>query len=385
MESDSPLGGPGWTQEELRRRVPEAFEYARHVAKSIPPFVSLIHSSDEDNEALHVITTQAVNDFLDLLFDALNGRGRPALRSARSLFELLIAARDVGGSSDLSSRYLDQRWIAARLESTLDLELNELPGRDRKAEEHRLRKLAREAVPRYETVIDRYGSGFTRQWHPLSLKDRADNYGLSHDYDFYRLASMVLHGSAGGLLGLRAEVGGQMVYRTGLALTLCPIALLQGLRFFDRLVRFLGARGGPGTSELRTALRGLRGTWPRYRRAVLALDRQIWPEVPVPGVMLFVAVDRAGNADWWLHDAVGGRVCRAQKPDGMSEQQSKALGETIGIAKTRAHLMVDAFFTIAVPGVYAQPQEGSRWQPDGIVFPHRIFDQASPTETERLS
>lgn len=247
-----PLGFAQGVSEEIAQRAAQTIEASAQAVQAAASFVDFVHRSTREYDALKVIVAQATNDFLDLLFDVLHGRGRPALRGARSLVELLITERDVLGSPEIAARYMDQRWIGARLESSLSIEVEELSAKDRKAEEHRLRKLGRDTAQEYGKALAKYGPSFNRQWHPVPLRTRAERYGLAEDYDFYRLASLVLHGASGGVLGLKTEIAGQIVHRTGLALSLCPLAFLQGIQMFDQIVKQVSVPGQAGISFART-------------------------------------------------------------------------------------------------------------------------------------
>ena len=85
--------------------------------------------------------------------------------------------------------------------SRLDLSPLAFDGKDRRAEKHRLKKLGRDAERRFAEAEALHGRTFARQWHPKSVRDRADGFGWAEAYDLYRLASLVTHGSAGGALG----------------------------------------------------------------------------------------------------------------------------------------------------------------------------------------
>jgi Family of unknown function (DUF5677) len=369
LELSSPLDIPDLLKAQIQSRAPDFRERAEAVGRLLPSFMQFVHSTGQRIDAVTTVVTLATNDVLDLLFDSIHGRGRAALRTARSLFELLVTAIDVLESKDVATRYMDQRWVGMWLESQLSVELDHLPSKERRQHSHRLYRLKRQATEPYKAALDAYGQGFARQWLDTSLKDRAEAHGLASHYAFYRFASLVLHGSAGGIMGLQAEIEDEVVNRTGQALSLCPLALLEGSVLFERLVRRVGKRGGPASKDLSSALRDLRKSWPAYRRSVLSLDREMWPDRPPPGVNVLVAVRATGSEEWWMHDSGTGGVCRARRPEDMTEDQETNVTKSIDVVKEYlAHHYPEEWIAIWVAGVQPIPAKGARWQPEGILF-----------------
>jgi len=150
---------------------------------------------------VRLIVNQVVNDFLDLLGELKRGDGRPAIRTSRSIIEHAINLRTVAEDLPTAQRYLDHLDQIGVLVSRLDLSPLAFDGKDRRAEKHRLKKLGRDAERRFAEAEALHGRTFARQWHPKSVRDRADGFGWAEAYDLYRLASLVTHGSAGGALG----------------------------------------------------------------------------------------------------------------------------------------------------------------------------------------
>ncbi|HEV2809003.1 MAG TPA: hypothetical protein VGV93_01225 [Acidimicrobiales bacterium] len=76
------------------------------------------------------------NDFLDLLFDAASGRGRPATRAARTLFEHELDALDVEADSELATRWLDHLPMAGLAQAKMSLPEKHLHGKALKGFRH---------------------------------------------------------------------------------------------------------------------------------------------------------------------------------------------------------------------------------------------------------
>ncbi|MDQ3532861.1 MAG: hypothetical protein M3456_10905 [Actinomycetota bacterium] len=319
-----------------------------------------------------VLLSQAQNDFLDALADVSWGRGRAALRSARSLFDHLVTATEIFRNPALERRYVDHRWVIEQLEGRLEIEGQQLKGKDRSADTHYRKKLLRDSRQQYETAISIYGGGFRRVWIDTDLASRADAHGLGAEYDFYRLASAVLHGSSGGALGIRKEIQGSVVHRTGPALLLCPLAFLQALRYFDGIVEAYeqSQRKSQISAELRQAIRNARLIWPEYRRALRKLDKGIWPDVPPAGLIATVVFDSITRIRrWYLHDPESGRIREANPPSYIQPEQENIL------------LSVERFYyenqpgsreliSMAMVGVHAEPKPESIWRDERELLPH---------------
>lgn len=142
-------------------------------------------NADTDRaRAVQAIFTQASNDFVDLLFDAASGRGRPAVRAARTLFEHQLAALDVEADPELAHRWLDHLPMAGLAEAKLSLPEKHLRGTILKGFRHRAKRLLADSERHARRVMARWGPGFQRQWHPRTVLDRATNHGLTDHYGF---------------------------------------------------------------------------------------------------------------------------------------------------------------------------------------------------------
>lgn len=301
----SHLSAPGELAGELGRRVPSWFAAADAAAKQARIGLGLVIESVRSQEssstvALRGLYSQAVNDFLDLLFDVAAGRGRPALRQARSLFELEITAVDLDCDPALAQRWLDHLPYASLAEAALQLPLSRLTGRSAKAHRHRIRRLRREAAPAAARAESTWGSSIKRQWNTLSLRERAADQGREDGYSFYRYASAPVHASSGGLMGLEADVDGSLIIRSGPALQACPTALLYATDSFRRTTSVVEKLLPMGLIRLHRALNHLDDGWSEYREAVLALDRNLWPASPPMNASALVVISRpGGEMRWW--------------------------------------------------------------------------------------
>jgi len=212
--------------------------------------------------------------------------------------------------------------IVEQVAAGLRFEADMLDGEERADEEERIRALDLASKPAAAAAVKTYGKKYPSNWAVGSLYDRATRHGLGPDYEVYRLTSSVLHGAAGGALGMIRKVhdDGTTVHRLGPALALCPLAYLRGLTYHQLTVQALvdsnerpdvAERAVPLLNALDTALH----LWPEYRRAVLALDEEMWATAkPVSTLMTVLALERDGTASWWLWDLITRRVARARPP-----------------------------------------------------------------------
>jgi hypothetical protein len=281
---------------------------------------ALIHNIDRTDPvqlARSRIVNQAVNDYLDLLYEALRGRGRPAVRSARSLFDHLLNLRTIDGDPGEAQRYCDHAAIG----DLLDLELNtpreeEFTGNARKQVRHRLRKLSRRIRPAAHAVLRKYPRSFPGRWSSKNMLERAKRHGLFHDYENdFRLLSDVAHGSAGGDVGHRVLIDDRSVVRTGPAVSACPLALRTGHRWFSMLVADSEKASGPdATTGLWQLLRTVDGILTPHRDACRALNAALLPDKP-PANPLLIRVETDGRWTWLFLDMERERTIRAQPVD----------------------------------------------------------------------
>jgi len=308
------------------------------------------------------IVGQATNDFLDLVLEAMSGRGRPAARSSRALYEHIVNLRWVTNDVDQAQRYCDHAAIG----DLLDLDLNtpteeQYTGVTRKRARHWRKKLERRIRPAAAAVLGTYGESFRRSWTQANLRDRASAVDLASDYDLYRLLSAVIHGSAGGDLGQRQEIGGRQVVRTGPAVALCPLALRTGLGWYRMIVDEVAAALGSGATDgLATALDRLAADLPTHESLCHLVDAELWPHEP-PQSAVFLRVEVGGQWRWLLLDADLPRTIEVE-PIGLDADQRTWLEEEVA-AVERANPGRTQPLIIAVAGVSGSPRQGATWEP----------------------
>jgi hypothetical protein len=335
------------------------------------PFVRTTHSSDLP-AAVQAIANQAFNDFQDLLGDLLDGRGRPAARAARALIEHAINVATVTSNEDAAARYLAHGTIAAVVEADAAIGLNRLRGGDLKAERHRLRKLARRSRE-VAGHVERYGAGFRRSWSASNLRDRASATGLDDLYDYYRLASMALHGASGGAAATISQGTGRRVHRTGPALAACVPAYHEGIRAFRIIAATLVSTSkhidGTAVDEV---LDAILEDWPVYRAAMLRVDRWLWPKESPAGVTSVLAVSRSGARRWYLWDVDTEMIIEAEPPqEGLVTPQQSATVEQITADALDRLDPRDHWMTITMAGVPTRSKSTGRWMPaHTVLVPH---------------
>jgi hypothetical protein len=262
--------------------------------------------------AIQSLFVQAANDFRDLLFDVATGRGRPAIRGARTLFELHVAALDVTGDEELAARWLDHYPASGVAEAELRLLEQRTLGNARRALVHRMNKLRRESAQEMKAASVRWGPGFARTWHPRNLKDRARAHGLDEHYAFYRFASAPVHGSMAAMRGLSREVRGTDVVRIGSAVSLAPVAALYGTWSMQRLVAVAETFVGGQLNTASLALERLDETWPEFYEEMVALDRDAWPAAPPDNAGALLVLTEQFRAEWYEYFPNQRRARRAR-------------------------------------------------------------------------
>lgn len=307
-----------------------------------------------------LIVNQSVNDAQDMLLDLSRLRGRPATRAARALVEHAVNLHAVLDSADAAERYYRHSVVASTIEARAAFGLSRLTGSDHRSEAHRLKKLARDTRPALNAAITDYGSGYVRGWAGASLHDRASAAGVLDLYDYYRFSSLVLHGSAGGATGTISAAYEEPVHRTGPSLALCVTAFHEGIRALDEVVQQLqAARSDLDMSPARDAVAELLDYWPSYRRAVLAIDRHLWPREAPPHPVAVLCIFRSGETRWYWHDPRFGVMVEANPPaaGSLSAKQEQSLPRMIADAQDNMHPQ-DVCVSIAVIGVQVSPLAG---------------------------
>lgn len=353
------FGGDEGIRDQVIRECPAIPEATEGLMRAMPAFVDALHA--EGTEALSAAVSQAINDLVDLLHDVLLGRGRSAIRSARSLYELLVTVYDITGSAEDAQRYVDHKSILKHQEWLLDLPESALRGNDRKAEAHRRKKLQRSAAVPYERAIKKYGSSFQRGWAGNDLASRAADHHLEGFYPFYKLASGLLHGSAGGILGQHRVIDGRGVHRVGPAIEIASTALIYGLTFFELILERMETVIDPQlVAEMSQVIVDWKRLWPDLRKVLQNIDRDLWPDHPPIHSVLLMVWNPGGVIEWYCHDANFHSVRRAQTPE-LDAQQSASLEEVVGEIEA---VDPDHPISVGVVGVVPVPEAGSEWLSD---------------------
>ena len=270
------------------------------------------------HEAVRLLFNLAVNDLVDLLHELGTGAGRPAMRTARSLIEHAINLHTVTSNLAEASRYVEHLDLGQVLLASVPLEgLGNKAGRTYRK---RARQRGREAQKRFDAAAATHWSeseiNFRKSWTKPDLKARADLNGLGFLYGYYRLASLVIHGSSAGSIGLVRETPGPRTFRHGSALELAPIAMLAGLAAY-RSVRVALERARPDVPAggYAAGLNQVDELTPQYFDAGVNIDAALWPTTYTapPGAVL--AFSKTKKRRWYLHIPSLGSLIPADPPD----------------------------------------------------------------------
>jgi Family of unknown function (DUF5677) len=371
-DEESFVENPPRSAEALEQALPEVTKRLKAcVADGLVVFARGLFTAADQNQAAATVADQAINDFVDLCYDLLTCRGRSALRVARSQFEHLVNFMDVLSDPDAQRRYEAHHAVAAQVEAAAEVGLDHLTGKELRSARHLLRKLGRDSKSDYDAATAQYGSSFRANWASGSLRDRATKYGLDGEYEFYRLASMVLHGSAGGAKGTLSTAYPLPVHRTGPSLQLCPPAYLKGLTYFGKLVEHTTVRlpSVPGAASL-TALDRSLEVWPEYKRLITDWDNRLWPKDLPLGQYAILAVSRGNRRRWYVHDTALGLVIRAEPPPpgSLSQAQEQSIDKLIA-GLPPGDERTDDWISTADIHLRLIPAAGARWTPDTAILP----------------
>lgn len=306
---------------EIAKRVPNLHDAITIAVESQIVLASQVLSSARFDLATKIIVSQAINDLLDLLAACQEGLGRSAIRTSRALVEHAINLHTVRGDAEHASRYSDHlHWgnvLIADLAPGADL----LPKKQRGALRHRLAKRRRSSSAALETAIGKYGSAFRRSWASKNLSDRADEHDLKDLYKFYRFASLVTHGSAGGAIGgARLDDEYNRIFRTGQSIELAPIALWGGLRAYLQVLTALNDDdAGFNCDEYFGSFGPLMREWPDFFTATDKIDKLMWPDGPVRGSSAVFVLRANGVRTWYLFAPSMNALLPAQAPPALEQ------------------------------------------------------------------
>lgn len=370
---------------EIARRCPEWPEvYGRASEATFSFFVATGDAKIIDPASASTILLQGANEFQDLLLAASEGAGRRALASARTLYELSVALQDVLADPSMDERYAAWGDVADYLVTQLPLEERALRGTELKSYLHARKKAVKSSKPAYEAAIAKNGTSFRRDWTGgRTLYDRAVQHGQDDLYDFYRVASGVLHGTEAGALGLRRHPEpGFATTRLGHALQWTPTALLYGVESFDRLAGTSSSLLAVGTSEVGSAVRAIRHVWPDYRKAIREVDEDLWPDEPVITRVAVYGIGPNKSGRWFVWDPQLGRIAPAMEP-GDIPQHAKVAIERMRQEAERLNAWTDptyprsvlGYVSIVVEELQVERVPGEAWRHEGEVMIQDPFDR----------
>lgn len=258
------------------------------------------------NSAQQYILTVAANDALSLMSHVDHLDGRSAAASARMLLEHLVNFCDVTSSQEnTSKRFLGHRHVAGEQLSRRRWHIDHLDKKAAKKEGNRLDGLGNRSRRALKTLRKSYGNRFEFQWATDSLKTRSSRYGLTDEYEGYRILSSIIHGSSGGTKGLVKELPQGQIHRIGKDVQLVPFAFEEGLRNFVRLCRTLqDVTDSAEADDLeRQSYWVVTQRLQEVRDAASKWDRKMWPkEPPLPPYVPSVVIWRSGKHRWAVHD-----------------------------------------------------------------------------------
>jgi len=284
-----------------------------------------------------IVLNHAVNDLLDLFSAVHDCAGRAAARAARALFEHLVNLIDVISDVTYRERYIAHSHVTAALIARHAAGMDLLKGKQRRRERERLRRMeARSQRPLAEAIAT-YGGSFRRQWHPLSLRDRAEKHGLGRGYEAYQILSGVLHGNSGSLLGTRRETQAGSIHRSGPDLELTGLALVEGLETIREFaVRMGHAASSFDSSLVVEATDDVLKDWPVVLDHLRRLDRKLWPSTPPPTPVAVLAIYPSGRR-WYIHDRRTDELFLAEAPEeGLTPEMEADVSQLVKLHPPRS-------------------------------------------------
>lgn len=286
-------------------------------------------SSSWDYPASAIVFNQAFNDWLTLTSELAEGSGRSATRTARALVEHAINMADVAASSDMSERYMAHLSLIAEYQHDAQIGLSRLPARVRRSLIHRLKKAAKSEEQAIAASVARYGRQWRLKWSGDNLANRAARHGMNDLYKYYRIASLVMHGAAGGSLGSVRTVSGLDVHRTGPALHLCPMAFHEGHRaFLSVLSSAETVRPDMDFSGTKAVVVEFLDHFAEYRDLIVRLDEDVWPTSPPGEPRSVIAIARNGRTKWFWYDPQIGLLFEAEPPS-LPDATNTALNDKV--------------------------------------------------------
>ena len=375
-KAESNWRGPlrGMNSLHMQRHIEEGLpEYVHAVAdlhRELGAYCALVHPSA--HRAVGLLLTQTTNDFIDMLEDVGMGRGHPAVRGLRSIFEALVTMLDIAsGGNDVADRYAEHHAVVMYRASTMRAGLTGLEGNSLRSERHRRRKEQRTHRQAHDDAIAKWGSGFKRNWTDESLKDRSSRHGYADDYQLYSVLSSTIHVSAGGARGIVRDHDGTNVYRIGPDLLNCPLALNEGLRYFTLFLDSLADHTGIAAERVGGKLRALGPLTGVYRKIIKDIDSAMWPsddEIAVLELIVMRALLPDGRRKWFLHDNQQARIIECLCPEDASDIQLERTEAMLDEVEKVSHDR-EEWITVALFGASSEPLSNANWRSDGLLVP----------------
>lgn len=361
------LSAISYVQARLAEHLPEYSRAVTEIRRELGVCNGQVHSSAY--RGISLLTVQTANDFSDLLDDIGMGRGRPAMRSLRSIFESLITMLDIAsGDSDAADRYEEHYAVVMYQAATMKAGLTGLTRNDLRAERHRRHKQQRTHKRAHDEAIATRGGQFKRGWAEQSLKTRAARHGYAEDYDLYGVLSSSVHVSAGGVQGIERFYEGTPVYRLGPDLLTCPLALNEGLRYFRHFVEALSAHTGITAERLIDALSALESPSGEYRKLIRRIDGDLWPDARPVGMVVVRALLPDGRRMWLLHDNQQHRIIECSDPKNAEPERMESAEQMLDMAEG-TYFDGEEWFIVALLRATADPLPGAKWRPGGLLVP----------------
>lgn len=333
--------------------------------------VSQISGDSQTHDSVRLLFNLAVNDFRDLLHDLDSGSGRAAMRTARAVIEHAINLHTIAASLAEASRYVEHLDQGPAILRTLALGVTRLSGPTRRSYQRSLDSFAG-AARRFDAAVEEHGSWFKRGWTQDTLKDRADRLGLTRLYEYYRLSSLVTHGSAGGSLGsLREHPGGFRTFRTGPALELAPVAMWAGIAGYREVLTALRTvRPDLDTAAYTRGLDALDAMWADYFFAIKDIDGELWPDERVRPPAAILAFTATRGRRWYLHLPMLACLVPAKDPNlpDWIEEQVAELIEMVVTEQSHMFRPDQRWVTAAMPHVTVAPVADARPIPDTALM-----------------
>lgn len=359
---------PTW----LRENLPSFDQILWAVVHEQSALASQVLSDEDTHRSVRLLFNLAVNDFLDLVTDLKRGAGRPAMRAARALIEHAINMHTVVDSIGNARRYLDHLDQGPAI--ALDLRVGEdrLHGDARRAYVRALKKAGTGAHARFERAVQQHGTRFRRGWIEANLADRSSTYNLDHVYRYYKLASLVTHGSAGGSLGsIRDRTDGPSTFRTGPALELAPLAMWAGIAGYREVLSGLAkVRTDINFDAYSGALDRLDATWAVYFLAMRTVDEALWPQHPVRAPSTILAFTKTKKRRWYLHLPISEVLLQAEDPVLTDKTEAHIANMINDIVNHGAFVFREdqRWTSVSVPHVAVTPDGTGKWIPSTAIM-----------------